>query len=111
MKRTTLAVSFGLAFPLIAGAGGIQGTDKTLETVTVEGNRQQQIGVADSANQGVVTGKQLENRPTARTAEVLEVVPGVIVTQHSGDGKANPWAEVATDGALCNRCETVLDER
>ena len=49
------------------------------------------LGVADSANQGTVTAKQLENRPLLRTGELLEAVPGLIVTQHAGDGKANQY--------------------
>jgi outer membrane cobalamin receptor len=91
MKLKPIAALISLAFSPLALAGGIQGADPALETVTIEGSRQQQIGISDSANQGVVTGKQLENRPLARTAELLEVVPGVIVTQHSGDGKANQY--------------------
>jgi hypothetical protein len=74
-----------------AFAGGIQTSEKTLEPVVVEASRIDQIGIADSANQGVITKKQLENRPLSRTAELLEVIPGVIVTQHSGDGKANQY--------------------
>ena len=72
-------------------AGGIQGSEKVLEQVIVKGSASNQIGVADSANQGTVTAKQLENRPLLRTGELLEAVPGVIVTQHSGDGKANQY--------------------
>ncbi len=49
------------------------------------------IGVADAASVGTVTAKQLENRPLLRPAEVLETVPGLIVTQHAGDGKANQY--------------------
>jgi hypothetical protein len=33
---------------------------------------------------------QLNSRPVTRPGEVLEEVPGLIVTQHSGEGKANP---------------------
>ena len=44
-----------------------------------------------SASAGVVGPEQLENRPLERTGELLEVVPGLIVTQHSGDGKANQY--------------------
>ncbi|NEX64080.1 TonB-dependent receptor [Noviherbaspirillum galbum] len=80
-----------LVVPAIARAGGVQGGDASLETIVVEGSRTSQIGVADSATQGTITGKQLETRPISRTAEVLEAVPGVIVTQHSGDGKANQY--------------------
>lgn len=49
------------------------------------------IGVADSASDGKVTAKQIEHRPFLRPGEVMETVPGLIVTQHSGDGKANQF--------------------
>lgn len=45
----------------------------------------------DTASEGTVSKDQLENRPIARPAEVLEAVPGLIVTQHSGGGKANQY--------------------
>jgi len=45
----------------------------------------------DTASQGVVTGKQIEEQPRSRVGEVLEVVPGLIATQHSGEGKANQY--------------------
>jgi hypothetical protein len=49
------------------------------------------VGIASSASQGAITGKQLEVRPFMRQGEVLETVPGVIITQHSGEGKANQY--------------------
>jgi hypothetical protein len=49
------------------------------------------VGIAQSASQGAVTATQLEARPLARQGEVLETVPGVIVSQHSGEGKANQY--------------------
>ena len=49
------------------------------------------IGIAQSASQGAITARQLGVRPLMRTGEVLETVPGVIVTQHSGEGKANQY--------------------
>jgi hypothetical protein len=42
-----------------------------------------------SASQGVVGAVELDSRPLMRTGEILEAVPGLIVTQHSGTGKAN----------------------
>jgi outer membrane receptor protein involved in Fe transport len=44
-----------------------------------------------SATEGIVLREQIENRPWLRPAEVLETVPGLVVTQHSGDGKANQY--------------------
>jgi outer membrane receptor protein involved in Fe transport len=49
------------------------------------------VGIAESASQGAITAKQLDVRPFMRQAEVLETVPGVIITQHSGEGKANQY--------------------
>jgi hypothetical protein len=62
-----------------------------LPGVTIQGNYDNAVGSSDAASQGVVTSRLLEARPTLRPAEVLEFVPGVIVTQHSGDGKANQY--------------------
>lgn len=62
-----------------------------LPEVVVEGRADSLIGVADSATEGTVGARQLEARPTARAGEVLETVPGVIITQHAGGGKANQY--------------------
>ncbi|MGE0022163.1 MAG: TonB-dependent receptor [Hyphomicrobium sp.] len=53
--------------------------------------RSADVGIAQSASQGVVTATQLAARPVYRTGELLEAVPGLIVTQHSGEGKANQY--------------------
>ena len=45
----------------------------------------------DTASQGVVSGQQIQQQPAYRVGETLEVVPGLIVTQHSGEGKANQY--------------------
>jgi hypothetical protein len=47
------------------------------------------VGVASSASEGAITAAQIETHPIARAGEVLETVPGMIVSQHSGEGKAN----------------------
>ncbi|MGE3706542.1 MAG: TonB-dependent receptor, partial [Vicinamibacterales bacterium] len=44
-----------------------------------------------AGSQGAITAEQLENRPIMRPGEVLESVPGLIVSQHSGEGKANQY--------------------
>ena len=49
------------------------------------------IGIAQSASQGAVTARQLETRPIMRPGDVLETVPGVVISQHSGEGKANQY--------------------
>jgi hypothetical protein len=72
-----------------AWSGGVPTT--LLEEVTVIGKLDRLQGRPTSASEGVVTSEQLELRPVLRTGELLEVVPGLIVTQHSGDGKANQY--------------------
>jgi hypothetical protein len=62
-----------------------------LQEVVITANKADLIGIAESATEGTVSAKQLANRPLLRTAEVLEAMPGMIVTQHSGDGKANQY--------------------
>lgn len=59
--------------------------------MTVESSRTSQIGISDAASQGYITQKQLEARTVYRPGEVLEATPGLIVSQHSGEGKANQF--------------------
>ena len=66
-------------------------TSGELAPVTVQGSRNSVIGEAATANEGVVTQKQLEARTVYRPGEVLEATPGLIVSQHSGEGKANQY--------------------
>ena len=49
------------------------------------------VGIAQSASQGAITARQLDARPIMRAGEVLETVPGVVISQHSGEGKANQY--------------------
>jgi hypothetical protein len=59
--------------------------------VLVEGARASQLGVADSANAGSVSQKELAARTIYRPGELLEAMPGLIASQHSGEGKANQF--------------------
>lgn len=44
-----------------------------------------------SASDGVVTAAEIARRPMQRAGSVLETVPGMAVSQHSGEGKANQY--------------------
>ncbi|MCX7106443.1 MAG: TonB-dependent receptor plug domain-containing protein [Methylococcales bacterium] len=59
--------------------------------VTEDARTKDLIGIAGSASQGEVNQAQFEYRPLSRSGEVLEVIPGVLATQHSGSGKANQY--------------------
>jgi hypothetical protein len=62
-----------------------------LPEVVVEGRQDSMIGLASSASQGTVGAAELADRPILRAGEILETVPGMIITQHAGGGKANQY--------------------
>jgi len=64
---------------------------KTIGTVRSRGRIDNLIGTASSAAEGFVGHAELENRPILRPGELLETVPGVVISQHSGEGKANQY--------------------
>ncbi len=70
-----------------APGAGLPGRDAVVVTPGQEGL----AGEADAASQGTIDEEQIENRPLRRPGEVLEVIPGVVITQHSGTGKANQY--------------------
>ena len=59
--------------------------------ITILGHYDNSLGSSDAASQGVIYSKTLEDQPFLRPGEVLETVPGLVVTQHSGEGKANQY--------------------
>ena len=75
---------------LLFSTGVWAGGEQTLEKVVVSGTAIA-LGISDAASVGTVTKKQLEARTVYRPGELLESVPGLIVSQHSGEGKANQF--------------------
>jgi outer membrane cobalamin receptor len=70
---------------------GLAQDSEEVERIRVTGHYENAVGTSDAASQGNITARLIEARPLLRPGEVLEYVPGVIVTQHSGDGKANQY--------------------
>ena len=62
-----------------------------IEEIVVFGRAAEQIGMARAGSEGRVGQADLTLRPIGRVGELLEAVPGVIATQHSGTGKANQY--------------------
>jgi outer membrane receptor protein involved in Fe transport len=60
-------------------------------TINVHGRQDDLVGIAESAGQVTVGATELEDRPILRSGEVLETLPGLIITQHAGGGKANQY--------------------
>ena len=69
----------------------VTGTRTFRNIVDLENPAENLVGIATAASQGAITAQQLDARPIMRPAEVLEAVPGLIVSQHSGEGKANQY--------------------
>ncbi len=79
------------ALPALFTHHAAQADDLVLQRVLVEGSRMSQLGIADSANAGTVGQKDLAARTAYRPGEMLEAMPGLIASQHSGEGKANQF--------------------
>lgn len=64
-----------------------------LKEIAVTGDRAETdlTGITASASQGNVSRAEFEYRPFSRSGELIEVVPGLLATQHSGSGKANQF--------------------
>ncbi|RSZ57503.1 TonB-dependent receptor [Massilia atriviolacea] len=86
VRRPFTALLLGASALVHAGEAA-----EPLPQVVVAASRVSQLGVADSANAGLVTQQQLAARSVYRPGELLEATPGLIVSQHSGEGKANQF--------------------
>jgi outer membrane receptor protein involved in Fe transport len=62
-----------------------------LEQITVTASRIDLLGTADTASVGVVADEEIQLTPAYRPGQLVETVPGLIVTLHSGEGKANQF--------------------
>ncbi|WP_428684362.1 TonB-dependent receptor domain-containing protein [Reyranella sp.] len=72
-------------------AQGYTGASTALPAITVTAPRVLEAEPTDSASERRVSGETLNTRPISRPGEMLEAVPGLIVSQHSGEGKANQY--------------------
>lgn len=62
-----------------------------LKTIEVRESPHDLVGIANTANEGLASQKQIESRPVYRPGELMEFMPGLMATQHSGEGKANQF--------------------
>jgi len=86
-KKITLAVFSAFCCAL----DGFAQQQEKPDEIRIIGHYENAVGTSDAASQGYITPQLIEARPMLRPGEVLEYVPGVIITQHSGDGKANQY--------------------
>lgn len=62
-----------------------------VEEIRIIGRAQDLVGIAAAASMGRVGQDEIKRVPFLRPGEVLERIPGLIATQHSGTGKANQF--------------------
>ena len=90
--HTYLFPCCAVALVIAAGAQAqTTGASVVLPAVTVTAPVDLERQPTDAASEQRISGETLNARPVTRPAEILEAVPGLIVTQHSGDGKANQY--------------------
>lgn len=78
----TVSTSASITITAPATFGNLAELDNPAENI---------VGVAAASSEGAITAMQLQTRPVERPAEVLETVPGMVISQHSGEGKANQY--------------------
>ncbi len=97
LKPTPLLLALLPVSPLAFAQDGAPATlppaaaVEKLPEITVTGRADSLVGFADSASQGSVGRDHLDTRPLLQPGEILETVPGLVITQHSGSGKANQY--------------------
>src|SRR5690606_3686576 len=87
--RVGFALAVTMAAATLAPSSAWAQAERRDEEIVVLGRWDNPIGRSSSASQGVVGADEIMLRPRLRTGDILEVVPGLIVTQHSGTGKSN----------------------
>lgn len=73
--------------PAASGPAADDPQDQSRDVVVIFGRAEEQIGKAQSASEGVVGYADLSTRPISRAAELVEVIPGMIATEHSSGAR------------------------
>ena len=89
LKKTKVALA--VLFLSCCTQPGFAQQQERPDEIRIIGHYENAVGTSDAASQGYITPQLIEARPMQRPGEVLEYVPGVVITQHSGDGKANQY--------------------
>lgn len=91
LSRTLLLIAAALPLSAVDDVVPAVKTDEALTTIVVGGRQNDLVGIANTASEGTTGREQLQWRPLLRPGELMETVPGMITTQHSGTGKANQY--------------------
>jgi outer membrane receptor protein involved in Fe transport len=77
-----------LCLPVWAHATANDDDATTVGQVVVTASHVDMLGTAVTASQGAITEEEIRLRPIYRVGQLLESVPGLVVSIHSGEGKA-----------------------
>lgn len=96
VRRDILVTTSGVtanALMLVASSADIVITaPRTFRNLAeIENPAENLVGIASAGSEGAITAAQLAVRPVNRATEILETVPGLVISQHSGEGKANQY--------------------
>lgn len=75
--------------PVTSSSPSIPSAD--LGEIEITAPRFDLLGSARSASEGFIDDRELQLTPIYRPGQLLETVPGLTITQHSGEGKANQF--------------------
>jgi hypothetical protein len=85
-----LALALATVAPAVASEAESAKANEVSEVV-VTASTLDLLGKASTSSEGAVTRQELELRPVYRVGQLMESVPGLVVTVHSGEGKANQY--------------------
>ena len=76
-------------FLLLGFSATLFAHDVPMEEIIVHGRQVDLIGQSLTPSEGIIGQQEIKIRPLLRSGDIMEFVPGMVVTQHSGTGKAN----------------------
>ena len=90
-KNARIGLTLGLTSVMMLARAETAAVPDPLAEVQVTAQRLGLMGSASTASEGIIVDEELSLTPAFRVAQLLETVPGLQVTSHSGEGKANQY--------------------
>lgn len=91
VSRSPVLALFWACTMLASPAMAAEGPQGANSTIVVTASRRDPLGDAQTASEGHVTTQEVKLRPIYRPGQLYESIPGLIVTIHSGEGKAQQY--------------------
>ncbi len=85
------AILVSIAGPALAEEEVARDHEAAAPEIVVTASVVDLLGKADTSSQGSITRQELQQRPVYRVGQLLETIPGLTVTSHSGEGKATQY--------------------